>query len=184
MKKRKESSSPVFGWRVVIKRRIGQDRMKKLARSNPEDKSPPQWSWLPSCCWDIVLRLRRTKQLMPCPSNNIKNVKPFISTPQLSATDKRGNFSSKSISVSGSVRKLDQFSTWYYNSKYLLLSRYRNFDQPHRFYVADVYTDLTPLSKFPSPEYETFAEYYKTKYNLDLTNLNQPLLDVDHTSSR
>lgn len=66
----------------------------------------------------------------------------------------------------------------------LLLSRYRNFDQPHRFYVADVYADLTPLSKFPSPEYETFAEYYKTKYNLDLSNLNQPLLDVDHTSSR
>lgn len=65
-----------------------------------------------------------------------------------------------------------------------LFFRYRNFDQPHRFYVADVYTDLTPLSKFPSPEYETFAEYYKTKYNLDLTNLNQPLLDVDHTSSR
>lgn len=63
-------------------------------------------------------------------------------------------------------------------------SRYRNFDQPHRFYVADVYTDLTPLSKFPSPEYDTFAEYYKTKYNLDLSNLNQPLLDVDHTSSR
>lgn len=65
-----------------------------------------------------------------------------------------------------------------------LAYRYRNFDQPHRFYVADVYTDLTPLSKFPSPEYETFAEYYKTKYNLDLSNLNQPLLDVDHTSSR
>lgn len=69
-------------------------------------------------------------------------------------------------------------------SRLLSLHRYRNFDQPHRFYVADVYTDLTPLSKFPSPEYETFAEYYKTKYNLDLTNLNQPLLDVDHTSSR
>uniref|UniRef100_A0A3B5LJX3 ribonuclease III n=1 Tax=Xiphophorus couchianus TaxID=32473 RepID=A0A3B5LJX3_9TELE len=67
------------------------------------------------------------------------------------------------------------------NVRFLL--RYRNFDQPHRFYVADVYTDLTPLSKFPSPEYETFAEYYKTKYNLDLSNLNQPLLDVDHTSS-
>lgn len=47
-----------------------------------------------------------------------------------------------------------------------------------------MYTYLTPLSKFPSPEYETFAEYYKTKYNLDLSNLNQPLLDVDHTSSR
>lgn len=66
----------------------------------------------------------------------------------------------------------------------VIIPRYRNFDQPHRFYVADVYTDLTPLSKFPSSEYETFAEYYKTKYNLDLTNLNQPLLDVDHTSSR
>ncbi|XP_014195969.1 endoribonuclease Dicer isoform X2 [Haplochromis burtoni] len=66
----------------------------------------------------------------------------------------------------------------------VIIPRYRNFDQPHRFYVADVYADLTPLSKFPSPEYETFAEYYKTKYNLDLSNLNQPLLDVDHTSSR
>ncbi|MBN3287584.1 DICER Endoribonuclease, partial [Polyodon spathula] len=66
----------------------------------------------------------------------------------------------------------------------VIIPRYRNFDQPHRFYVADVYTDLTPLGKFPSPEYETFAEYYKTKYNLDLSNLNQPLLDVDHTSSR
>ncbi|XP_077476577.1 endoribonuclease Dicer isoform X2 [Stigmatopora argus] len=66
----------------------------------------------------------------------------------------------------------------------VIIPRYRNFDQPHRFYVADVYTDLTPLSRFPSPEYETFAEYYKTKYNLDLSNLNQPLLDVDHTSSR
>ncbi|XP_037096546.1 endoribonuclease Dicer isoform X1 [Syngnathus acus] len=66
----------------------------------------------------------------------------------------------------------------------VIIPRYRNFDQPHRFYVADVYTDLTPLSKFPSPEYETFAEYYKTKYNLDLSNMNQPLLDVDHTSSR
>uniref|UniRef100_A0A4W5JGP7 ribonuclease III n=1 Tax=Hucho hucho TaxID=62062 RepID=A0A4W5JGP7_9TELE len=66
----------------------------------------------------------------------------------------------------------------------VIIPRYRNFDQPHRFYVADVYTDLTPLSKFPSPEYETFAEYYKTKYNLDLSNVNQPLLDVDHTSSR
>ncbi|XP_006903693.1 PREDICTED: LOW QUALITY PROTEIN: dicer 1, ribonuclease type III [Elephantulus edwardii] len=66
----------------------------------------------------------------------------------------------------------------------VIIPRYRNFDQPHRFYVADVYTDLTPLSKFPSPEYETFAEYYKTKYNLDLTSLTQPLLDVDHTSSR
>ncbi|XP_041927934.1 LOW QUALITY PROTEIN: endoribonuclease Dicer [Alosa sapidissima] len=66
----------------------------------------------------------------------------------------------------------------------VIIPRYRNFDQPHRFYVADVYTDLTPLSKFPSPEYETFEEYYKTKYNLDLSNLNQPLLDVDHTSSR
>lgn len=70
------------------------------------------------------------------------------------------------------------------NNFYCSFPRYRNFDQPHRFYVADVYTDLTPLSKFPSPEYETFAEYYKTKYNLDLSNLNQPLLDVDHTSSR
>ncbi|XP_045154133.1 endoribonuclease Dicer-like [Echinops telfairi] len=66
----------------------------------------------------------------------------------------------------------------------IVIPRYRNFDQPHRFYVEDVHTDLSPLSKFPSPEYETFAEYYKTKYNLDLTSLSQPLLGVDHISSR
>ncbi|XP_075398675.1 endoribonuclease Dicer-like [Tenrec ecaudatus] len=66
----------------------------------------------------------------------------------------------------------------------IVIPRYRDFDEPFRFYVEAVHTGLSPLSKFPSPDYETFAEYYKTKYNLDLTSLSQPLLSVEHTSSR
>ncbi|CAB1331195.1 unnamed protein product [Coregonus sp. 'balchen'] len=55
---------------------------------------------------------------------------------------------------------------------------------PFTFKLEDYQDAVIIPRKFPSPEYETFAEYYKTKYNLDLSNVNQPLLDVDHTSSR
>jgi endoribonuclease Dicer len=62
---------------------------------------------------------------------------------------------------------------------------YRNIDQPQHFYVAEIRLDLNPASPFPSPElYKTFAEYYTTKYGLSITNYEQPLLDVDHTSAR
>ena len=58
-------------------------------------------------------------------------------------------------------------------------------DQPQYFYVAEIRYDLNPQSPFPSPElYKTFAEYYTTKYGLKITNVHQPLLDVDHTSAR
>ena len=62
---------------------------------------------------------------------------------------------------------------------------YRNIDQPQHFYVAEIRYDLNPLSAFPSPElYKTFCAYYTTKYGLSITNMEQPLLDVDHTSAR
>jgi len=32
--------------------------------------------------------------------------------------------------------------------------------------------------------YKTFEDYYYLKYNLKIQNLEQPLLDVDHTSAR
>ena len=53
------------------------------------------------------------------------------------------------------------------------------------FYVAEIRTDLSPKSPFPSPElYDTFQHYYESKYSLAITNHDQPLLDVDHTSAR
>ncbi|XP_070576462.1 endoribonuclease Dicer-like [Ptychodera flava] len=60
---------------------------------------------------------------------------------------------------------------------------YRNFDQPQRYYVAEM-SDLTPDSKFPSALYPTFAEYYYQRYALEVTNSEQKLLDVDYMSSR
>ncbi|XP_052768714.1 endoribonuclease Dicer-like [Mya arenaria] len=67
----------------------------------------------------------------------------------------------------------------------VVMPAYRNIDQPQYFYVAEIRPDLNPLSPFPSPElYKTFAEYYASKYGLAISNLEQPLLDVDHTSAR
>lgn len=67
----------------------------------------------------------------------------------------------------------------------VVMPSYRNTDQPQYFYVAEIRHDLTPTSPFPSPEaYRTFKDYYLSKYELKITNLSQPLLDVDHTSAR
>ena len=67
----------------------------------------------------------------------------------------------------------------------VVMPSYRNIDQPQYFYVAEIRNDLTPKSPFPSPElYETFQKYYSSKYGLEITNIKQPLLDVDHTSAR
>ncbi|CAG5135844.1 unnamed protein product, partial [Candidula unifasciata] len=67
----------------------------------------------------------------------------------------------------------------------VVMPSYRNIDQPQHFYVAEILHDLNPLSPFPSPElYKTFQDYYTMKYGLVITNTEQPLLDVDHTSAR
>ena len=67
----------------------------------------------------------------------------------------------------------------------VVMPSYRNIDQPQYFYVAEIRHDLSPKSPFPSPElFDTFEHYYNTKYGLSVTNVNQPLLDVDHTSAR
>jgi len=56
----------------------------------------------------------------------------------------------------------------------VVMPSYRNIDQPQYFYVAEIRHDLTPSSPFPSPElYDTFEHYYKCKYGLVLTSLNQ-----------
>ena len=67
----------------------------------------------------------------------------------------------------------------------VVMPSYRNIDQPQYFYVAEIRTDLNPRSPFPSPElYDTFEAYYTSKYCLEITEPEQPLLDVDHTSAR
>lgn len=61
---------------------------------------------------------------------------------------------------------------------------YRNQDQPQYFYVAEICYHLSPESSFPGENYTTFREYYFKKYNIEIQNTKQPLLDVDHTSAR
>lgn len=61
---------------------------------------------------------------------------------------------------------------------------YRNQDQPQYFYVAEICYHLSPESSFPGESYSTFKEYYFKKYNIEIQNCKQPLLDVDHTSAR
>lgn len=58
-----------------------------------------------------------------------------------------------------------------------------NEKRPH-YYVADICYDLTPADPFPNSEAAgSFAEYYQIRYDVRVS-LDQPMLDVDHTSSR
>lgn len=66
----------------------------------------------------------------------------------------------------------------------VVIPKYRRDKFQAFFYVAEICYDLNPLSRFPDSGFETFEEYYSKKYSLDISNLEQPLLDVDHTSSR
>jgi len=61
---------------------------------------------------------------------------------------------------------------------------YRNQDQPQYFYVAEVCNHLSPRSDFPGQGFDTFEKYYKDKYSINVQHLDQPLMDVDHTSAR
>ena len=52
------------------------------------------------------------------------------------------------------------------------------------YYVADIRYDLSPADPFPNSEAAgTFAEYYELRYDVKVS-LDQPMLDVDHTSGR
>nr|ACC62400.2 ribonuclease III [Penaeus monodon] len=81
------------------------------------------------------------------------------------------------------ARKKFQFQHDLYEDA-VVMPWYRNQDQPQYFYVAEICTHLNPQSDFPDAGFETFEKYYLTKYGLQICNLAQPLLDVDHTSGR
>uniref|UniRef100_A0A1I7XT52 Dicer-like protein 1 n=1 Tax=Heterorhabditis bacteriophora TaxID=37862 RepID=A0A1I7XT52_HETBA len=61
---------------------------------------------------------------------------------------------------------------------------YRNVEQPVFYYVAEILTDMTPFSSFPDTDYTTFNEYFIKKYDLEIYDQEQNLLDVDFTSNR
>jgi len=66
----------------------------------------------------------------------------------------------------------------------VVLRWYRDQEHPQCFYVAEIFYELNPQSKFPDNNYPTFEQYYRDKYGIQIQNLKQPLLDVDHTSAR
>ena len=61
---------------------------------------------------------------------------------------------------------------------------YRSIDQPQSFYVEQICPWLTVRSEFPDADFDKFESYYLAKYKLSIRDKSQPLLDVDHTSTR
>ena len=86
-------------------------------------------------------------------------------------------------SLGDEERREFKFEIESYNDS-VIMPWYRNQDQPQYFYVAEVCEHLNPTSDFPGQGFETFEKYYGTKYEINIQNLSQPLLDVDHTSAR
>ncbi|XP_055587591.1 endoribonuclease Dcr-1 isoform X2 [Uranotaenia lowii] len=85
--------------------------------------------------------------------------------------------------VSDDIRKSYCFDSSNFKDA-VVMPWYRNQDQPQYFYVAEICYHLSPKSSFPGLNYSTFEEYYHKKYNIQIQNCKQPLLDVDHTSAR
>ena len=63
--------------------------------------------------------------------------------------------------------------------------RYNDY-QPQFYCVQSIDTSLNPQSKFPSNNvlYQTFYDYYAIKYNKIIKNQSQPMLVVQHPSTR
>ena len=63
--------------------------------------------------------------------------------------------------------------------------RYNDY-QPQFYCVQSIDTTLNPQSKFPSNNvlYQTFYDYYSIKYNKIIRNQSQPMLVVQHPSTR
>lgn len=61
---------------------------------------------------------------------------------------------------------------------------YRNIDQPQRYFVADILNETLVTSPFPSDRYEKYVDYFFERYEIEISNFRQPLLDVDCMSSR
>ncbi|TMW45212.1 hypothetical protein DOY81_009702 [Sarcophaga bullata] len=137
-----------------------------------------------------VLRLKKFLMLFdPESTENCVFIVPTIKTP---CDDKvidwdflkliEQNANMMPTPVPEEERHAQEFSAEKFNDA-VVMPWYRNQDQPHYFYVAEICHQLSPLSKFPSLKYRTFMHYYYLKYGLKI-HPKQPLLDVDHTSAR
>ncbi|VDM76541.1 unnamed protein product [Strongylus vulgaris] len=57
-------------------------------------------------------------------------------------------------------------------------------EERRNFKFEYILENLTPSSPFPDEEYSSFNEYFIKKYNLEIYDQTQHLLDVDFTSNR
>ncbi|KJH42284.1 double stranded RNA binding domain protein [Dictyocaulus viviparus] len=89
-------------------------------------------------------------------------------TPRVPSEEERKNFKFKAEDYKDAV----------------VMPWYRNLEQPVFYYVAEILENLTPSSPFPDEEYSSFNEYFIKKYNLEIYDQKQNLLDVDFTSNR
>ncbi|XP_078036312.1 endoribonuclease Dcr-1 isoform X2 [Augochlora pura] len=94
-----------------------------------------------------------------------------------------GSRNSVPAKVAEEIRKDFKFDASRYHDA-VIMPWYRSQDQPQYFYVAEICANLNPKSTFPGEGYSTFEEYYLKKYDIQIQNVVQPLLDVDHTSAR
>ncbi|RNA31321.1 endoribonuclease Dicer [Brachionus plicatilis] len=83
-----------------------------------------------------------------------------------------------------------KFSELFYQDS-VVVPYYRNIDiQPQFYSVSQIDYTLSPLSAFPVSShskisaFDTFYEYFACKYRILITDLNQPLLIVNHPSTR
>uniref|UniRef100_A0A158Q8D5 Endoribonuclease dcr-1 n=1 Tax=Elaeophora elaphi TaxID=1147741 RepID=A0A158Q8D5_9BILA len=82
--------------------------------------------------------------------------------------------------------ELERLSFKFDAAKYqdaVVMPWYRDRDHPSFYYVAEV-IDAKPSSKFPDEKFATFNDYFIQKYDIIIYDQEQPLLDVDYTSSR
>ena len=60
---------------------------------------------------------------------------------------------------------------------------YRDEDEPHRYFVKSIASDLSVTSPFPDDKSRTFQDYFKMQYDITIQDLAQPLLCVQHLPS-
>lgn len=52
------------------------------------------------------------------------------------------------------------------------------------YVVTKVCTDMTEKSQFPSEEFQSYEDYFRNKYNIEVFCKDQPLLEVKAISSK
>ncbi|XP_059057480.1 endoribonuclease Dicer [Achroia grisella] len=72
------------------------------------------------------------------------------------------------------------------NYKYSIVTPwYRSSILPDRYIVSDVLEYMTPQSQFETETYDTYENYYRNKYNLEILGpKDQPMLEVRNITSR